>query len=122
MTPEGAVLEQAPTLDGLTAFGADRAADMVDDTEACTPDDRRIGHVVRKAFGEVVALPHSMQPVRVPAVPAADRRPLIPLAFAEPLAEGTPFLPSDTWERGNSSSRRERRISCRRKNTKLMAR
>src|SRR5438874_10777266 len=45
---------------------------MVDDAETGAPDDRGIGHVVRQAFGEVVALPHPVQPVRVAAVSAAD--------------------------------------------------
>src|SRR6201999_107137 len=73
MTAERTVLEQAPPLPFdtvcVTAHGA---ADMVDHAEACAPDDGGIGHVVGQAFGEVVALPHSVQPVRVTAVPAAD--------------------------------------------------
>src|SRR6478735_11539649 len=73
MPAERAVLEQAPAL-ALDSVGvpADGAPDMVDDAEAGAPDDRGIGHVVGQAFGEVVALPHAVQPVGVAAVSAAD--------------------------------------------------
>src|SRR6476659_2439229 len=67
------MLEQAPAI-ALDAIGvtADGAADVVDDAEARAAHDRGIGHVVGQAFGEVVALPHAVQPVGVAAVSAAD--------------------------------------------------
>ena len=73
MAAQRAMLVEAPALDRLlVAVAADRAADMVDDAEAGSSDDRRVRHVVRQAFGELLAFPHAVQPVRVAAVAAAD--------------------------------------------------
>ncbi|WP_168176108.1 DUF1589 domain-containing protein [Mycobacterium sp. ST-F2] len=49
---------------------AHRTADVVDDAEAGTRDDRRIGHVVGESLGELLALPRAVQPVGVAAVAA----------------------------------------------------
>ena len=45
---------------------------MVDDAEAGAADDGRIVHIVGEPLGELLALPHSVDPVRVAAVTAAD--------------------------------------------------
>ena len=44
----------------------------VDHPESGPADDRRIGHVVGEPLGELLALPHAVDPVAVPAVAAAD--------------------------------------------------
>ncbi len=67
------MLEQAPALlRRRRPLVADRPADVVDHPEARPGDDRRVGHVVGAPFGELLALPHAVQPVRVPAVAASD--------------------------------------------------
>src|SRR5260370_5562867 len=67
------MLVKAPALDrSFVALTADRAADMVDHPEAGSSDDRRVGHVVGQAFGEFLALPGAVYPVRIAAVAAAD--------------------------------------------------
>lgn len=66
------MLEQTPALGRLATVVADRAPDVVDHAECGAPDDRRVVHVVGEPLGELLALPHTVDPVRVAAVAAAD--------------------------------------------------
>src|SRR5271163_604524 len=67
------VLVKAPTLGWISvAVAAQRAPHIVDDPEAGPRDDRRVGHVVGQPFGELLALPHAVHPVRIAAVAATD--------------------------------------------------
>ena len=54
MAPQSAVLEETPPLRRrAVALGAHRTADMIDDAEACAPDDRGFGHAVGCGGGEM---------------------------------------------------------------------